>query len=209
MANGESKLAKALVWKKEKAEEGWLRKLDFSIDPASAPKNFGDVSDPLSLQLAEQEKEKALKLLMAIQPNCSANSLVAHAWGANQKTISRWCQKLLQNNGSAVVRKQRSDTGKTLFNSQCKRLATFSPCFVFDQTYSAKDVQAAWTAAGPRAKEHCRRLSKEWIEQGPFLVQELQKALLSAKGSVSWEQLATNVAGTGNLQPVGKKAIRK
>jgi len=159
-----------------------------------------------------------LKLLVAVQPHCNANSLVAHAWGVNQKTISWWCQKLLQSNGSTVVRKQRSDAGKHSFDSESKRQSTCSPCFVFgkllrqqnpDQSHSKKDVDAAWMAASPHTKEHCTRLAKEWIEQGPFLVEELQKALQSTQGSVSWELLATLVAGSGNLQLVGQRAIRK
>jgi len=36
MANGESKLVKTLVWKKDKAEAGWLQKLDFSINEVAA-----------------------------------------------------------------------------------------------------------------------------------------------------------------------------
>jgi len=69
MPSGESKLVKTLVWKKEGAEAGWLRKLDFSADLASAPKDFGAQNNPLGLQLAQQEKGKTLKLLMVAQPH--------------------------------------------------------------------------------------------------------------------------------------------
>jgi len=58
MANGEAKLVKALVSKKEKAEEGWLRKLNFSVDPASASMDFVAMENPLGLQLTDQENKK-------------------------------------------------------------------------------------------------------------------------------------------------------
>jgi len=99
-----------------------------------------------------------------------------------------------------------------LFDSESKCQSACSPHFVFgellhqqnlEQSCSAKDVGKAWMAAIPHAKE----LAKEWIKQGPFLMEELQKALQTAQGSVSWEKLGTLVFGSGNLQLAGQKAI--
>jgi len=113
--------------------------------------------------------------------------------------------------------KQCSDAGENLFNSESKCQFACSPFFVFgkllrqqnpDQPCPKKGFEAAWVVASPHAKEHCQCLAKEWIDQEPLLLEELQKVLQSTRGSVSWVLLAALVPGSGNLQLASGRAAR-
>jgi hypothetical protein len=106
-AKGELKIIKALQYKK-KSEKGWLRNLEFLIDPASAPKNF-TTDSAIKLHLSEAEKEKAMKVLIAAKPHDSAVPLVAYAWGVAESTLRTWYNSMIHSNGTKVVRKQRSE----------------------------------------------------------------------------------------------------
>jgi hypothetical protein len=102
-ATGERKIIKALQQKKKSEEEGWLRKLEFSIDPASAPKNF-TTDSAIKLHLTEAEKEKAMKVLIAAKSHDSAIPLVAYAWGVTGQTLRNWYNSIIYSNGTKVIR---------------------------------------------------------------------------------------------------------
>ena len=76
-----------------------------------------------------------------------------------------------------------------------------------DQSYSAADTRSAWSKASQETKAFCSKKAAEWTQQGPFLPEEIHKALLSTAVSVSWTQLATLVSGTGNLEMISEKSI--
>jgi hypothetical protein len=187
------------------------------IDPVSAPKNF-PADSASKLHLTEAEKEKAMKVLIAAKPHDSVVPLVAYAWGVNGRTLRNWYKSMIYSNGTKVKRKERSDAGKTLITSDKKRQSIYTPYFVFakllrkenpDQSYSAADIKSAWLTASHETKAFCSKKADEWIQQGPFLLQEIHKALISTAGSVSWTQVATLVSGTGNLEIISDKTIRQ
>ena len=214
----EQKHIAALKHKKKYESKGWLRYLEFKLDPDSAPKNFRSVDSKPKLQLTDKEKEKAMKLLIAAKPHDSAVPLVAYAWGVDRKSVGEWRKKMLESSNTKVERKQRKDAGKTLINSEKKRRSVYTPRFVFakllrkqhpDSLFSKAEIDQAWAEADDSTKKECRDQANEWLQQGPFLVEELHKALQSTGGSVSWTTLATLVSGSGNLEMIGETAIRE
>lgn len=125
---------------------------------------------------------------------------------------------MLGSSNTKVERKKRKDAGKTLINSENKRRSVYTPRFVFakllrqrhpDTLFSKDEIDQAWTKADDSTKKECTDQANEWLQQGPFLVEELHKALQSTAGSVSWTTVATLVSGSGNLEMIGETAIRE
>ena len=72
-----------------------------------------------------------------------------------------------------------------------------------------QQITSAWEMASPSTRDACATTAEEWIQQGPFLLSEITKALSTTRGSVSWKTLATLVSGSGNLEMMSDETIRK
>ena len=72
-----------------------------------------------------------------------------------------------------------------------------------------QQITSAWEMASPSTRDACATTAEEWIQQGPFLLSEITKALSTTRGSVLWKTLATLVSGSGNLEMMSDKTIRK
>ncbi len=207
----------ALRDKKKRDVSGWLRNLEHDIDPKSAPPNFISSGVKPKVHLTDKERDKAMKLLLLAKPHVCAIMLVSYAWGVDRKTLESWEKKMLCHGSLRVERKPRSDTGLTLINSEKKRRSVFTAKCVFtknlradnpDMKFQQKDIDAAWVSADAATKNECSEIADEWLQQGPFLLEELRKALQATGGSVSWRTVATLVSGSGNLEIIGKTAIQ-
>lgn len=76
-----------------------------------------------------------MDLLLAAQPHDSAVTYVAHAWEKSTQAIRDCKHRMLANPNSSTDRKKRSDTGKTLIQSQAKRKSVYTPKYVFSKWY--------------------------------------------------------------------------
>ena len=70
-----------------------------------------------------------------------------------------------------------------------------------------QQITSAWEMASPSTRDACATTAEEWIQQGPFLLSEITKALSTTRGSVSWKTLATLVSGSGNLEMMSDETI--
>jgi hypothetical protein len=60
--------------------------------------------------------------------------LVAHAWGVFPSTVRRTIvERMVESTDLSVARKVRADAGKTIFNSDKKRMSTYNSRFCFLQ----------------------------------------------------------------------------
>ena len=78
-----------------------------------------------------------------------------------------------------------------------------------DEMLTNQKITSAWEMASPSTRDACATTAEEWIQQGPFLLSEITKALSTTRGSVSWKTLATLVSGSGNLEMMSNETIRK
>jgi hypothetical protein len=205
-----------LQHKKKRNEYGWLRNLEREIDTESAPPRFQSVQLTPGLHLSDKEREKVFKLFLLLLPHPQTTNLVAFAWGVERKVVKRMEIKAATRKLD-VSRQKRKDAGKTIIVNHEKRCSVYTPKFVFAKylrnqnpgtVYRQEDIDAAWEAADESTRDICAQMRDEWLEQGPFLVEEITRALKASEGCVSWRQMANLLAGSG-LQLVGAAAIRE
>ena len=116
--------------------------------------------------------------------------------------------QMIRQNGSTDQKKQ-CDTGMTLISSEKKGQSHFTAKCVFYEKYCAEhpdtnptntEIENAWNLANLMEKKACADTAAEWLQQGPFLLSEITKALYCTGASASWAQIATPVSGSGNLE---------
>ena len=74
-----------------------------------------------------------VKLTMCLKIICQrAVNKVGYAWGVHRHTIQKLMKKEVLENGN-LKRKERSDKGLTLFNSEKKWQSTITPYSVFNK----------------------------------------------------------------------------
>ena len=205
MHKGERLIIHCLKTQKGKVPAGWLGRME----------SGNDIN--LSKQLSVAEKKKAMDLILAAKPNDSAIPLVAYAWGKSAQALRDIYKKMLKNPDASVERKKRKDAGQTLINSEDKRKSVFTRKFVFTKQLKSQNIEsamtkeqvdAAWKLADKATKVACARTARCWLQQGPFILAEIKKALELTNGSASWALLATLVSGSGNLEMISKNTIR-
>ena len=70
-----------------------------------------------------------------------------------------------------------------------------------------KEIETAWNSATQTEKKACADTAAEWLQQGPFLLSEITKALYCTGASASLAQIATLVSGTGNWEILCRTTI--
>ena len=97
----------------------------------------------------------------------------------------------------------------TLISSEKKQQSHFTANCVFYKKYCMEhpdtkptngEIENAWNSADLTKKKACANTSTKWLQQGPFLLSEITKALNCTGASASWAQIATLVLGSGNLE---------
>ena len=128
--NEEGKVSRTLIalllHKKRHDSPGWLRRIEATDD---APE--GCDASKRRQQLFEVEKRKLLDLLLLCRPHDSSIMIVANAWGVAETFMHDIYFRLLEAPTTAVARKKRTDSSKTLQNSKEKRQSVHSPQLVF------------------------------------------------------------------------------
>ena len=171
--------------------KGWLRRVH---DLSHTQKNTKD------------EKALAMSLFYALRTiEDTAGALIGHAWGVTRQSVNNWEKKGKQNNMD-YNRKQRSDKGLTVFNSDKKREAVFTPQHSFNkqlrqqnrgEPLSKQDLAAAWKDATPEAIAAAKQQATTFQQQAPYILSEVQRILQLTNGSITWERLASQLSGGG------------
>lgn len=95
-----------------------------------------------SKQFSAAEKSLVLALFYALRASedC-AGAIVAAAWGTTRQSINNWERQVKKNstNGLNIIRKTPNDKGTTIFNSDKKRKAVFTPLHSFSKIYRTKN----------------------------------------------------------------------
>lgn len=183
-------------------DKGWLRQLH-------------DLSN--TKQPTKEEKALAMSLFFALRTiEDTAGALVGHAWGVTRQSIHNWEKKGNKSNMD-YTRKSRSDKGSTVFNSEKKRKAVFTPLHSFSkqlrksnrgEPLSKQDISTAWKNATPEDVAAATQQSTTFQQQAPFLLSEIQRILQLTNGSITWERLASQLSG-GGLQSICANTIAK
>ncbi len=179
------------------------------------------MSDVENIKLVHAKKELDLilsKLGDAWPSGFSPVAHLAHAYGVSTRKV-RDCVTLHLRNNCQSARKQRSDAGKTLFNSAQKRANVITPFNHFKklqrknhpgELISDAALKTAYNVLDA-TKKHEMKLGAETERSiAANIVSEVEKALSKTNGSISWERLASYIAGgEGNVQPVSREALRR
>ena len=200
---------------------GWLRKIEHTTNRSGAfdskydPNKSSDERQPLH---SASEKQLACMLNLAMKPHCYNVRFISYAWGISRKALYKWIDDFSKN-PLPQPRKTRSDKGLTLLTSEKKRRSTWTPRFIFMKDYQVKNPDSNMTQARDAWKtieddedaiSPYKALSDQWHrDQGAFLLSEIQRLLKDTGGSVSWNTIATLVAGSGNAQLISGETIRK
>ena len=204
----------------DKCDAGWLRKLEYKTNKSTTLDSRYKPNLPSGQRqpyLSPSEKQLACMLHFALNSHDYKTRYLAHAWGITSWTLRNW-MKNFRKNPLPQQRKTRSDKGLTLLTSEKKRQSTWTTRFVFLKDYSVKhkdstatEAMDAWKAIedDEEAIAPFEALRDEWLQQGAFLLPEIKHRLQLTGGSVSWETIATMVAGPGNPQPISAGAIRR
>ena len=219
-----------LVFLKEgrspKKPEGWLRLVEKEYD-TYAKSGKGKKKGEMKSQLSELENNKLVRIkteldrlfsgLGAWPKSFNPTSDLAHAYGVSVPKVKACVTVHLSKNCSSK-RKERSDKGETLFNSEKKRQAIITPYNHFakhqrkkypEENLSDKELKAAYRNLSPEDIHQCELGAAAELTIATNIVAEVKRALDRTNGSISWERLAAFVAGgEGKVQPVSRTAIQ-
>jgi hypothetical protein len=204
--------AMAYLWTK-RADKGWLQRLEARVS--------GRILAPR--KPTDEEKNLALKLYVALLSDVGSTRLVAAAWGVGRQTIYNWKAKADESPTMVVARKKRSDTGKTLFNSDSQRAASYTeanvrPQHLFAVTARAKEGETIthaqaieeYAALPTVFKAETIAIAIDFKERSPFLEAELKRVLAQTNGSISWANLERALNdGLGDAKMVSASTIRR
>ena len=145
--------------------------------------------------------------------------LVAHAWGVFPSTVRRIVERMVESTDLSVARKVRADAGKTIFNSDKKRMSAYTPRFCFLQKkrrvnpgerLTTEELDSAWRNASPQTKAVANHEAQKLLQRGPFLVHDVYEVLSKTNGCITWRQLTTQVSGgDGQVRPFSDKTLRE
>lgn len=185
------------------------------IQNSKRPKRWLQIVEALSTgkQLNQLEKQLALSLHLVLRT--MEDTAAAAVWGVTRQSVCGWEKKAKQANGLKTERKTRCDKGKTVFDSDKRWTAAFTPQHSFSkpaehhgEPLTKQDLKEACAAASPDTKKRAELQSKQLLQQAPFRVSEPQRVLKLTNGSTTWQRLASQTSG-GSVEPVSANAIAK
>jgi hypothetical protein len=143
---------------------------------------------------------------------------LAYAYGVSAHKV-RQCVNFHLRNNCSEKRKVRHDAGKTIFNSPEMRERTYTPYNYFKKlqrknnpgvTILNKELKEAYDKLD-ELKLHEMKLGAEAEKIiAANIVSEIKTALQKTNGCISWERLASFIAGgEDKVQPVSEKALAK
>jgi hypothetical protein len=210
---GGNKAIAYLFNKRETEGNGWLRQLEARL----TGRNIASARKP-----TDEEKNLALKLYMSVYSSDCAAKLVACAWGVGRHTIYNWKAKADESPTMTITRKPRNDIGQTLFNSDMRRAAAYTPANIGPQrlfaarakegeTISRAQATEAYAEAPDDFKAETTMIIASFKERSPFLLAELKRVLTQTNGSISWAALARALNGDdgGGATMVSASTIRR
>ena len=203
---------------KKKLDKGWLRVLE--------AKRRGDDPIRLSHYLQDIEREQVVRLLGMIsilgkRKGFTVADDLAFAFGQTRKTLGNLKRRAQNSDGFDAKRKRRNDLGDSIFNSKKKRDQVFTAFNIFKkEAYqraslidrpTASDLKLQFDELSQHAKQYYVNKAEQFIETAPNLWNDAVHQLRLAKGAISWERLAGQVAGNTklNIQIVSSETLRK
>jgi hypothetical protein len=196
---------------KHASNKGWLRRLEARLSGRK-----------LAQKPTDEEKNLALKLYLPLLSCVSSGNLVACAWGVDRKTIHNWKATADKSPTMTIERKRRADVGKTLFNSDSQRDASYTEANIGPQRLFAarakegesinrSQAAEAYAASTVAFKAETASIIKAFKERSPFLLSDLKRILTKTNGSISWAGLerALNGEEGGGAKLVSASTIRR
>ena len=143
---------------------------------------------------------------------------LAYAYGVSARKVRHCVNSHLRKNGSEK-RKVRHDVGKTIFNSPAMRQRTYTPYNYFKKLQRKNNPGVS--IRDNELKEAYDKLDEHQLHEMKLgaeaeksiaanIVSEIKTALQKTNGCISWERLASFIAGGENkVQPVSSITLAK
>ena len=148
-------------------------------------------------------------------------SLVAdlrHAYGVGEYKVRNIVKQYMES-GLSGKRKQRCDTGETVFNSQRKRESELTPLFYYkklqrkrhqDTILTDSQLAAGFEALSADVQQQCAAGAQQLMGIMANIDGEIKRVMRQSNGNVSWTRLAILISGgTDQVQPVSCETLRK
>jgi hypothetical protein len=195
-------------------EAGWLRR----EEAAARNKTIPEGKQRVHLDPDEKELFMGAHQKMPPSRNFSPTADLAHAFGV-KKTQVRECLDRNESLNASNKRKERSDAGETLFNSDSRQESVWTA-----RQYHAKrerivnrgdaltkdEIKLRFETLSEEERNQCESGAKRMRTMMVHIDKHIGDALQRTNGSVSWETIAILVAGGANrVQPVSKNTIAK
>eukprot|EP00978_Attheya_sp_CCMP212_P038298 scaffold188563_cov69-Attheya_sp.AAC.1 len=141
---------------------------------------------------------------------------LAYGFGVTRQCIQELDRRVLSRNNDAS-RKRRCDAGETVFTSNKKQAAVFTPLHfykkwrrlnapgeVFDDLELGRELELL----NERDTQHFEEGAASFQEQAPYLFSEIGRFLCQTKGRITWRKIATAVGGgEKSVKPVSHVTI--
>ena len=141
-----------------------------------------------------------------------------HAYGVGREKLRLIVENYMKK-GLSGKRKQRSDTGETVFNCQKKRDSQLTPYYYYkklqrkrhyDTTLTHSQLSSSFRALPADVHRQCVHGADQLKGIMANIDGEMKRVMGQTNGNVSWARLAELVAGGENqIQPVSYRALRK
>ena len=199
---------------RKKNDKGWLRLRE--------RENAGLPAVALNKQLETTEKTMVVNVMSAfdgvqVPEGSHPMSDLAYGMAKNPRSLKYVYERFLNNNFSNE-RKERSDKGNNIFNSQKKRNATFTTLNAFKKArraesrgehFSDKELKAVFDGLSPNERRCYEVMAEGHLQQSSFLVENIQKVLLKTNGRIAWRRLAAQISGSSPVQIISYWTIMK
>ena len=142
-------------------------------------------------------------------------NLFHHAWGVT-KTATNNIVNSYYDSGFHAERKERSDKGQTLVNSEKKRRSRYSELFVYkreqtqlryrNHTYRLDDneLKDDFEAMEEEEKRIYGEIANVMIKQGYGMHNDMITALQKTSGNISYKQIANYIGGLVTEKTIAK-----
>ena len=210
-----------------KKSKGWLRREENEYD-VYEDNRHGKKKGEMKVQLSVKENNKLVHMKMELDrvkesidvwpTSFTPLADLAYAFGIGHRKIVD-CVNVHYSNGCTTKRKVRNDAGRTLFNSQAMRNKFYTPFEYYKkkqrklhpgERITDQALKEAWVGLSEQLKHECQ-LGADNLKLVAANIEDVTKtALEKTNGSISWEKLASYIAGgEDKVQPVSKTALAR
>ena len=214
-----------LEWGKKRQPPGWARCHDAKVggdnSVKSDKKQLTEEQNRLLVEVKKATDTYARSLDLAATNGVKGQGpipLLQHAFGVG-KTKVKDCVKLYHQKNGDTKRKKRSDTGRTLVNSDKKRKQECTALNYFmklkrkqhsGEVFSNGELKLSYENLSEADRLRCVQGAAQMKTMLENIEGEVKRVLRHTNGSISWERLAVQIAGgEKNVQPIGADALSR